>query len=360
MDERQFQHLLSQTLEEDIPTVDLWNQLQNKQPVVSRQVVRHGFQLGKVAAVVAFTAFTTVAAYAFYQGVVVPSDPGITSLEAAEMLTYYDETELIEGPFEFEPLAVTLDYAYADANRLTVGYTVSGQSPDENQPLMAFSNPTLMIGPEGRVFDRLMLLANEQTQAEPTENTEAGYSSTLTANFIAGDVSLADGDMLDLRLLVDVAVSDPGSDSPETGMIMAGTAEFNFSVPFIAGTVIDLDGSATENAVAVSFNRAVLTPSMTRLEMCYALPEVQSPPGWSPVITLKIDGETVFEGETETYGLETAYELNEECRGVIIPQALADQPGAWTVDISEFRDLSGGRADAITGPWTFNFDVPAN
>lgn len=353
MDETQFRRLLTNTLDEEIQNVNLWNQIENKLSAPSTKTVRTGFRLGKAAFIALLLTVTAVAAYAFYQDVVAPGDPGVVSVAQADLLTYFDQTEIIEGEFSDHNLTVILDYAYADANRVTVGYTVRGESPD-GQRMMAFSNPALMTA-DGQPLDRLLLVANQQTQEEGAQDETGRFSSALTTNFITPDFDLADGEMLNLNLAVDVGLSylDSG-EFPAPGMMMAGRVEFNFGVPFINGAVIEIGQTVETAQQTVEMQRAVVTPSMTRLDMCFDLPPVTLVPGWSPFIVLSINDEPVFVGQTETYGLEDRYDLNSRCKGVIIPLTL-EAAGEWRVEITEFRELGGEGLAPITGPWVFTF-----
>lgn len=358
MDETRFQHLFTHMLEEEIHDVELWKAIESRLSVPSTKTVKTGFRLGKAALITLLLTVTAVATYAFYQGVVVPSDPGVTSVQQADLLTYFDETQTVEGEFSDHNLTVTLDYAYADANRITVGYTVRGESPDGRR-MMAFSNPTLMTA-EGQAIDRLLLLADQETELQPTEEDEPGrFSSTLTTNFIAQDFDLADGETLNLRLMVEVALSylDSG-EFPAPGMMMAGVVQFAFDVPFITGTVIEIGQTAEAAQRTVELQRAVVTPSMTRLDLCYELPPVTGVPGWSPFMVLSINDEEMFVGQAETYGLEDRYDLNSPCKAVIIPLALEADAGEWQVEITEFRELGGAGLEPMAGPWMFAFTAP--
>lgn len=357
MDERQFQQAFTETLNEEIEIVNLWSQIQPKLPGAVERPLKRSVQLAKVATILLVIALTGVVAYAFYQSVVVPSDPGITSVEDAELLTYYNETQSLGGEYAAYHLTVTLDYAYADANRITVGYTVRGESP-EGRRMMAYSNPSLTSA-TGAALDRIALIAVEEDQQAPTEDASGVFTSRLTTNFIPNEAELADGASLDLRLVVDVALSylDAGA-FPAPTMMMAGQAAFSFAVPFIAGTSVDTHQAVTENALTVELQRVVITPSMTRLEMCYQLALVELPPGWSPFVRVQVNDETIFAGQAETYGLTDTYDWNSQCRGVIIPEALSGRTGDWQVEIVEFNDLSGQGSMPVTGPWSFAFNVP--
>lgn len=353
MDERQFKTELKHALNEEIPTVNLWTQIAQKIPASSQPALRYGFRLSKAPLLALLVIMTAAVAYALYQGGVLAGDPGISMLEESDLLTRYDQTLTIEGE---NNLSVTLDYAYADANRVTVGYTVSGESPD-GQRMMAYSNPTLIAG-DGVVLERLLLGANEAEQEKATEESGTGFVNRSTVNFIAEDLTA--GESLDLMLGVDVALSylDTG-EFPAPGMMMAGNVQFTFTLPFTADvSVTPVNETVSVGGVDVELKQIVSTPSMTRLDVCYDLPDVTQLPAWSPSVSIRIADAYVFNGRTETYGSDVSYDLNADCRGLVIPQVLFGQSGEWTIEISDFQDLSFEYPDAVTGPWTFTIAVP--
>lgn len=357
MDERQFKTLLKQSLDEEIPTVNLWEPIADKLPMRANRAARYGLRLSRLPLATLMVLMLAAAAYAFYQGGLLPSDPGVGSMADADLLTTYDETKPVMGAPEEYGLTVTLDYAYADANRVTVGYTVNGTSPDDRR-FVAHSNPNLMVA--GQPLERLMLLASDQTRGEPTDEGGSSFTGQLTANFITAGLEAVEGDTLSLQLMVEVALSELGTgEFPASGMFMAGMADFTFDVPYLGGKAIEVGLEAESVGTNVELQRVVVSPSMTRLEMCYDLPDLQAPPAWSPFITITIDGTPVFTGHTETYGLETAYEVNEDCRGVVIPAALEAVPGAaWEVAVTGFTDFSAAGSDAVPGEWAFGFAIP--
>jgi hypothetical protein len=354
MDEKQFKNLLKQTLDEEIQDVNLWTNLSNQFP--APQTVRAGFRLSRAPLLALLAIMTAAVVYALYQGSVLAGDPGIVELDNANLLTMIDQTNTLEGDYSItHNLTVTLDYAYADANRVTVGYTVRGTSPD-GQRMMAYHNATLMTT-DGTVLERLFLGANQQNQTAPTEDSAGGFTSRSVSNFIAEDLHIT-GDPLEFSLIIDVALSQADTgEFPAPGMTMAGVTQFKFIVPAITGKVVEIGQPTTVNDISVELKRVVTTPSMTRLDMCYDLPILEIPPAWSPYIIITIEDEVVFNGKTETYGSEVSYDLNEDCRGVVVPVPLLTT-GDWQIEVVEFQDVSPEGNDPITGAWTFKFEVP--
>lgn len=354
MNEQQFKNLLKQTLDEEIQDVNLWTQLSHKLP--APLMTGNRLRLSKAPLLALLIIMTAAIAYALYQGGVLAGDPGIAGLDKSDVLTYIDQTNALEGEYSIaHNLTVTLDYAYADANRVTVGYTVRGISP-EGQRMMAYHNPTLMTA-DGVVLERLYLGANEQEQEAPTEDSAGGFISRSVSNFIAEDLTIT-GEALDFSLMVDVALSNLDSgEFPAPGMTMAGVTQFTFTVPAITAGVVEINETVTANDIDVELKRVVTTPSMTRLDMCYDLPDLDASPAWSPNLVITIEDEVVFSGNTETYGSDVAYDYNEVCRGVVIPTPLLTT-GDWQVEVVDFQDVSVAANNPISGAWTFTFNVP--
>jgi len=266
-------------------------------------------------------------------------------VQIANLLTYYHDVQPITESLSDHHLTVTLDYAYADINRITIGYTVRGIAP-AGQRMMAYSNPTLTTQ-DGQAINRLYLLAQQQDQSSQNERGE--FSSTLTTNFNAKD--LPAGASLSLHLMVEVALSYLDSAAPTApAMLMAGNVTFAFSVPMLSGTVVTVGQSTAVAQHTISLQTVTITPSMTRLDMCYRLSPMTDVSGWSPFIQLSINGKQLFADHAETY------EITTHCRAVIIPLNLQKQAGAWQVELVEFRDLSTV-SRPIQGSWIFNFNV---
>lgn len=358
MDEQQFRKQLNLILNEEIPTVNLWERISEKMPASKMQAVRPGLRLSRVPTLMAVMVLTAAVAYAVFVRLVLPSDPGVTAVQEADLLTAFDQTVPVVGAPEGYDLTVTLDYAYADVNRVLVGYTVRGVSPT-GMPVTSYSNPTVLT-PDGVALDRLMLSAHVQSP-EDFETSGITFFSRHTTNFVYdGLLDVAKDTFWPLKLVVEVALTEAGTgEFPQPMMMLAGVAEFEFEVRHRGGEAVAIGQTVQAEGVDVELERAVISPSMVRLDMCYDLPDLQAPPAWSPLVAIEVGDETVFRGQVETYGLDVAYDLNEVCRGVIIPDGLNEYAGqTWSLTIEAFADYSGAQTPSIEGPWEYTFDVP--
>jgi hypothetical protein len=239
-----------------------------------------------------------------------------------------------------------------------VGYTVRGESPD-GQHVAAYSNPTLMTT-DGTVIERSLLIGDRQDRVEATENHNGTFTSRLTANFIDNDLRPNEQNALDLRLAADVALTVGGGENggglENGGMMMAGDAEFTFTVPFIEGQTIAVDQLLVDRLFRMAFYDVIVTPSMIRLDLCYTLPQPENQLDWQPFITLSINGDTVFSGAA----LAAPHGDSSLCRAVFVPQALDSLGGEWHVVIEKFSPFTEGddRSNDLNGPWGFRFVVP--
>jgi len=183
---------------------------------------------------------------------------------------------------------------------------------------------------------------------------------------------------LDLRLVVEVRelvlpTDTPGPSptsasspaEPQEPMVVelepmpqgaiVGTFTFDFSAPFIAARVAEVNQTIEAAGVAVRLERVVVTPSETRTYLRF-----DSPGGaetcWTPIATLKAPGDR----KTQDY---FAYAVNAEPPvypyGFLAP--LYDRRGEWTLAVTELvgTDLSQQPSEQIrlTGPWVFRFQV---
>lgn len=395
MDSHNIKRLLEELAQEEIPQ-DM-NLLPNFTFVPAPRRAQKARALAKIAILVLLMLLAAVVGYALYQGVT--GDPGLTAVEQSDRVTRFDQTMSVTGypAAEDHAAQVTLDYAYADANRVTVAYTVTGTG---DEPFALYMNPTLKRA-DGSQFLRFLL----GDYGTPVTGEDADGRQTYTTRMISsfdGSGITEPLDSLDLVLDVDVASSYPQSDEPMT-MLMLGAAHFEFSVPFLPGRVYDTPQTVSDDDVALTLNRVVVTPSLTRIEMCYLDP---APDGraWALDGQLQIDGSVVVENIqlNETGPNGESLDEAEPCHTLIIPAALDTQTGEWTLTITNMRlpgsedpqqviaqmqeefgititrnqwgdydpmptDDAGAQAltsvlrglqERIEGPWVFTFTVP--
>lgn len=349
MDARHLKQSLTRILETEIPdTMNLLPNIQKQAESTSAPHPRAVLRPRHVLVVAAMVVLAT-GAYALYQ-LIAPPDPGMAAV--SHDVTQINQAQTIASQSDdIQNIEVTLATAYADANRINLTYSVTADAQSTGTTL--FINPTLTDA-SGTVYPFLSAGRGETEAQNGTAFTKNG-SLSFDSTGLAGSPST-----LGLTVHFDVAFSnDDVRAADPMGMMMAGVADFPITVPFYAGEVVEADQTVDAGGTAVTLDRAVITPSLTRLEIC-AAPETFASAEWwewSAVGSVSIEGQAVTSGETFTLAGAGGQMLDNssQCRSVIVPYALDSRTGAWTVTLDAFTAESGAQ---ITGPWTFTFIVP--
>lgn len=238
---------------------------------------------------------------------------------------------------------VVLQRAYADANRVVIGYTIRGPggralSDTQEASLRdslrdASGNVLLPLGggdfaPGGAALD------NFDASGIP-DNTKS----------LALDLTIPQPTVL--------ASGNPGTSPPVTG----SSFSFHFTVPFRGGRVATPNQTVTAGGTPVTLERVVISPTEARMYLqglggTGVYPDLTvggwdsakvSLPGWQPTeagwinwdVWMMPDGTTVAD----------------------FPAALMDKHGEWTLSIKAGPATADGR-QVTGGPWVFHFVVP--
>ncbi len=243
---------------------------------------------------------------------------------------------------------VAVQRVYADANRIVIGYTVSGPAD------IAFNifSPidTALTDQEGREYPTHSGIGTGM------EGDTGGY----VLSFDAGVPSQAP-ERLQLRLVTDI-MGLPSTPVAQGERPCAGP--FNFSVRVIPGRVMDAPQTVEAEGTRITLKRAVVTPSETRLVL-----HVSLAPGadggvkreWEPIAKLQVsdaapDMQRLVPGVGHFGGMGRQQGEDYDYR---IPYPLYDCRGEWTLTVSELVGLSrnGGQV-RLSGPWVLRFTVP--
>ncbi|MFP3895394.1 MAG: DUF4179 domain-containing protein [Anaerolineales bacterium] len=286
-------------------------------------------------------------------------EAGLQHVEQADLVQELDLSQTVNG------VTVTLERAYADANRIVVGYRVEG--------------------PKGRHYDERVTLTEDDTVFPMTTGFGTrGQSDIYNVSLPPGegayvlsfDASPVEGapEELDLRLTMelreivpptDTPDSSPGSSSdPAEPMVVelepmpqedvVGTFAFDFSVPFIPGRVAEVNQTLEAAGVTMKLERLVVTPSETRAYLRFDPPtEVET--SWTSIVTLKAPGER----KSREYFYAVADDSPVHIYG--FPASLYERRGEWTLTVAELvgTELVPPYEDVrLAGPWVFRFRVP--
>src|SRR5438270_449359 len=123
MDERLITQALHDQSRKDIPDdMNIWPEVQQQLGSVSRKAARS--RLTWIVAVI--LALLVVSAVAHAAGRLLqsqPLDPGLQGASESDLVTMLNMKQTIDGQ------TVTLDYAYADSNRISFSLTATGTTP---------------------------------------------------------------------------------------------------------------------------------------------------------------------------------------------------------------------------------------
>lgn len=343
MDEKQIKTAL-----ENIATKEVTDDM-NLWPLIQKQIEgqRYGLPRRRPGWILVIAALLIMASATVYavDRLLQSSDPGLDAM--SQEITYLDITQPVPGTAgETYNLRVTLDYAYADANRITVSYTVTGEAKASEQ-LTLYHTPAL-TDDRGNQFVWLPIGGGGGGGGGSDPDEIITTTTTMTTSF---DASLLTDtpEMLNLNLKIDVAYSTSAAMPVEgASMIYAGPTMFEFSIPFNAGRVMNTPQTVTAGGIEMTLQKVVVAPSLTRVELCYADPEPEEVI-WSPHGHLVIEGEEMLPVDDFAIAGLAGQPLQEDdaCRALIIPQALQDHTGEWTLTIDSLRYVPSDQAEVI-------------
>lgn len=342
MDDEHLKHVLTQRSEQEIPaTMDLRNNIRQQLPASAprRPVAK------RPLLVVALVLMTTTAAYALYQSVIQP-DPGIQAVQSENRVVQVDQTQTISPASEGDPsVTVTLDYAYADANRITVAFSAAAQPAAGEIDL--YINP-LLTDSSGRSF--MWLTSSGQQVRDAANSTVSGIMSFDASPITDAPAELA----LSLRLDAAYTTADLRANDPNA-MLMAGGTEFNFTLPFNSGRTVAIGQAVTAGDLAIEARQAVIAPSLTRIDVCYDPARFASGEwlSWVATVSLMVNDALVLDHQTAN--IEGFAEPIAPCRAFTLPADLDTQSGEWTFTVHDLHNTATN--DVVPGDWVYTFSV---
>jgi len=378
MKEQQVAQILQELAEQEVPaSLDLWPAIQARlqpQRRASRwarlmPATRLGWAFLALALFLAFGAVAYALAPIVMSRLFQRHEPGLRHIEQANLVQELNLSQTMDD------VTVTLERAYADANRVVVGFTVIGPDGQRYDPgRMTLTDakgivfpPTIGIGVTGQ---------SDMLEVE-LPSGEGSYVFSFDAAAIQGAPPA-----LHLRLMIELeefvlppsapelspTPDSPPAEPPDSmvmvleplpafGGTIVGPFTFDFSVPFIPGRTVEVQQTVEAAGVAVRLERVVVAPSETRVILCFEPPDGDSK-DWVPIITLDTGNGQDLSGGVRSQLSGTSEEI---CYRDIYLDALAGQSGTWTLTVTElvgFDLTQPGEQTRLAGPWVFHFVVP--
>jgi hypothetical protein len=379
MKEQQVTQVLQELAEQEVPaSLDLWPAIQARlQPRRGASRWARWMPATRLGWAFLFLAlFLAFGAVAYALAPIVMSrlfqqEAGLRHVEQAGLVQELNLSQTVDG------ITVTLERAYADANRIVIGFTISGPASQRYD-----SRQVMLTDAAGTIFPEGPLMYGVTGKSDILEVElppgEGGYVISFDAAAIQGTPSV-----LHLRLVMDVeefvlppnapelspTPDSPLAEPPDVMVVVleplptpapeaiVGPFTFDFSVPFIPGHTVEVQQTVEAVGVAVRLERVVVTPSETRVILCFKPPDGVSK-DWVPIITLDTGNGQELSGGVSSQLSGTSEEI---CYRDIYLDALTGQSGTWTLTVTElvgFDLVRPGEQTRLAGPWVFRFVVP--
>jgi hypothetical protein len=302
---RRIAQALRETAQQEIPdTMNLLPDIQRQAAILARRGGVRGLSL-LVALVLMLGAGT--AAYAIMTATIT-GDPGIEGADAANLVTDLNLTQTLDD------VELTLEWAYTDAHRFAIGYSVT--APEGQEGVTYLSN--VSINDEA---DSFSMAGGGGGGGGGGVSRESEYSDTIGIAFGENPP-----DELAVRLGITLIPQAPPDDSgmgggmgsgggggggsgggsggteaevtPEPGISLIrapeegeaiGPFEFTFTLPYLPAVEVAVDQAVESSGVTVTLQSLSVSPSTTQVDACFA----PSDQPWLPQAALAVDDLTI-------------------------------------------------------------------
>lgn len=313
----------------------------------------------RVAVVLVFVLVMTTAVYAIDALLqrLLSLDPGLHQVNLEELGTPLDLSQTIDN------ITVTLQWAYADENRVTIGFIMEGDGAFESPAFNYYPYATLsdMQGNTFNITDGRGYSGMGEAGAEVLSfdtSTLTPLPEELALHFEAQVSVMTEAGYATLQALptpqdgVHNAPWDNGLRSEPIGPF-----KFDFTVSTVKGFIVEIGQTVTHQNIAITLDQTVISPSSTRLKICFP----ENADRWTVIPSLLINNVDVMkDGSVTSFGEDRIEGTN--CHDLILNGAFRDRGGLWQLKITELVIFGEGSSrdedqTRIKGDWIFNFQV---
>lgn len=339
MDEKKLSQMIKEVNAYLIPDdVDIWDKIQREVKVKRTPYFREASRQFRLIAGIVAVVLTVSVALAWQQVIRFGQDKGLDAVQ--ENIVPLDLEYINDG------VRFTLNYTYADANRIVIGY-------DYHVELIARRNHTVRISGElrdrtGNVFVGIYNLRPDSGgmaggggsgNGEETPPQQIFIQDSVEQSFDAS--SVADHpEQITLSYAVSYHV-----ESDVEGESYEGNFTFDFETPFNSGFRLSETVTFSTNEISLTVQEVVIAPSMTRIVVCMQSDRITFDDYERPVMVIRHHGNALYQGIP---AVQPISETDSNCRTFVLPDALYNDPGDWQIEILELISTTKPPIDQLS------------
>jgi hypothetical protein len=270
----------------------------------------------------------------------------------------------------YDGYTVTLEWAYADGNRLTLAYIIQGHSGTlySNLESSIYRLSLRDTGAEIPFYQGMAAAIDQNGEAvgwgAPPDTVITFDRVLVIRTYDLSTFPIGDSPALDLHLEVGVhgitwqqRTQIPLERMNEMYEGPENLFTFDFSISLVSEQrVMNTPQTTVDQDITVTLRQVTISPSQTRVTICFTPPDLTRQWTSIPYLTTRA-GEVVGGG-----GVQPLPPVNDEtCEAYTYFAGMFDYTGEWRLEISELVGFgSGGGNDQqrIAGSWIFEFVVP--
>jgi hypothetical protein len=361
--------------EREVATViDLWPRLERRLTSGQHTPKLAGLQLAPrlswAAAILALLLVVGTVAYATSPALraLLTLDPGLQDVEVDARLL--DLSQTVNG------VTVNLDWAYADANRIAVAYSIDapGRAAEEQRyhatdlvlrhesgavlpPMfgMGLQGQSDLLGIELPPGQSAMVMSFDTTSL-PRNSEILALQMDLTVETFD---PMAELEQLPAEVVAEDATSESVLLDPLAGeRTRIGPFSFHFTVPLDpAHRVLDQPMTTTMHGIGVTLESLVVTPSEMTAVTCLEPPD-NGTVEWLPISEVAVQEAESGPSAPAHVSVQTPLERRNCTVNRHLP-SLYEADGSWTLTVTELVGwtMDGRSQTRVEGPWVFELNL---
>lgn len=280
------------------------------------------------------------------------SDPIMDAARAAGLVTEVDETQTADG------ISVTLDWAYADTQRIKLSYHVetpegttaadwfspylSSKITDDKGAVFSYASSVVIPGDSP---NKRTVILDFYTQAlTPVEGSQ---DFTINNNYFDPTPESVN---LTFEPQIGGFMVEEGMYSSDSSMVVGqevpavGPFTFNFTLPLYAPVILNPTAIIEAGGVTMTLEQVLVTPTKTVARICYTLPDTRD---WFAEGVVNIgQNEGYLTGMALVGGKEAAMDAENRCHDMSFDVFYDGQPAALNINIDHITvSMSEGPDD---------------